>query len=163
MRKLWLSCAVLLLSAAWMAAQTGGGAGTSTQPAGQTAGTAGSQTGNMGGQSGTYAQNNSGQNSNKTTLEGCLSGSAGSYTLTANNGMTYQLQGKDNDLSKHVGQEVKVKGTAAAGASGSMSGASSNSAGTPAGAASQQTFEVSKVKKVSKTCTTGNTSNPSSR
>lgn len=113
----------------------------------------------MGAQSGTYGQNNS----DKTTLEGCLSGSEGNFTLTANNGTTYQLQGKDNKLSKHVGQEVKVKGTAAAGASGGMSGAASSSAGSATGAASQQTFEVSKVKKVSKTCTTGNTSNPSSR
>lgn len=165
MRKLWLVCATLLLSAAWMAAQTNAGAQTSgtAQSSGQTGATAqtgeSGQTGSMGGQNnGTYGQTNTQTSAGKTTLEGCLSGSSGNYTLTSNNGMTYQLQGNDSKLSKHVGQEVKVKGSAAVGATSGM-GTNQGAAST----ASQQAFEVSKVKKVSKTCTTGNTSNPSSR
>ena len=165
MRKLWVVCATLLLSAAWMAAQTSAGAQSSgtAQSGSQTGATAqtgqSGQTGNMGGQSnGTYGQNNSPNSASNTTLEGCLSGSSGNYTLTASNGMTYQLQGNTDKLNKHVGQEVKVKGSAAVGAtSGTESGQSAASTG------SQQAFQVSKVKKVSKTCTTGNTSNPSSR
>lgn len=163
MRKLWLVCATLLLSAAWMAAQTTAGGAAGTGQSGQTGSTAQTgqtgQTGNAGEQNnGTYGQNGSQSNAGKTTLEGCLSGSAGNYTLTANNGMTYQLQGNNDKLSKHVGQEVKVKGSAAVGASSGM-GTGQSAAST----ASQQAFQVSKLKKVSKTCTTGNTSNPSSR
>ena len=158
MRKLWLICATLLLSAAWMAAQTSAGSTSGTAQSGGQAGTT-AQTGNMGAQSGgTYGQNNSPSNASKTTLEGCLSGSEGNYTLTSNSGMTYQLQGNNNQLSKHVGQEVKVKGSAAVGAT---SGMGTNQ--SAAASASQQTFQVSKVKKVSKSCTTGNMSNPSSR
>ncbi len=162
MRKLWLVCATLLLSAAWMAAQTSAGAQTSGTPqsGAQTGATAQTgQTGNMGAQSnGTYGQNNSQSSAGNTTLEGCLSGSSGNYTLTANNGMTYQLQGNNDKLNKHVGQEVKVRGWAAVGASSGMETGQS-----AASTSSQQAFQVSKVKKVSKICTTGNTSNPSSR
>jgi hypothetical protein len=161
MRKLWLICATLLLSAAWMAAQTTSGSASGTAQSGQAGATAqtGTQTGNVGAQNnGTYGQNNSQSSAGKTTLEGCLSGTEGNYTLTANNGMTYELQGNNNQLNKHLGQEVKVKGSAAVGASSGM--ATGQSA---ASSASQQTFQVNKVKKLSKTCTTGNTSNPSSR
>ena len=165
MNKAWLACLLLLISAAWVAAQTSDTQTPgNTQSPGQTAGT---QTGNTGAQNtGDYGQTSSTENSgNKTTLEGCLSGSSGNYTLTANNGMTYRLQGDEKKLSKHTGQEVKVEGTAAAGASsGTAAGQSgSSTAGTTPGASSQQSLQVSKVKKVSKNCTTGNNSNPSSR
>lgn len=165
MRKLWLVCSVLLLSAAWVAAQSSSSNSSNSAPQSSTGQTASSaQTGNTGSQGGAYGQDSgSHSNANQTTLEGCLSGSSGNYTLTANNGMTYQLQGDDGKLSKHIGEEVKVKGSSAAGGSMSAGQGTSSSAGTAAGTSGQQTFEVSKVKKVSKTCTTGNTSNPSSR
>jgi hypothetical protein len=86
-----------------------------------------------------------------TTVEGCLSGSSGSYTLSAKNGTSYRLTGDTAKLSEHVGHEVKVTGTSSA--------ASPNAGGTATGTAgassSSQTLEVSSVKHISKTCQNG--------
>jgi len=84
----------------------------------------------------------------ETTVQGCLSGSAGSYTLTDKHGMSYQLTGDTAKLSEHVGHEVKVTGTTDSAASPSSGAASS----TPGSTSSQQTLQVSSVKHVSKTC-----------
>lgn len=157
MRNIWLVSLVVFISAAWLAAETAGRP--SATPA--TSSAAVSPQNSQGAEAPGSKQNPSSANSNassprapnKTSVEGCLSGSAGSYTLTANNGTTYQLQGKDADLSKHVGQEVKISGMPS----------SSGGTATAAGSSGAQALEVTKVKKVSKTCTTGNTSNPSSR
>ena len=87
----------------------------------------------------------------ETTVEGCLSGSSGSYTLTDKKGNTYQLTGDTAKLSQHVGHEVKVTGSTSAGAE-SASGAAAGAAGA---AGSQQTLQVASVKHVSKTCQSG--------
>lgn len=79
------------------------------------------------------------------TVEGCLSGSNGNFTLTDKTGMSYQLTGDTAKLSEHVGHEVKVTG---------MSGSSgSETAGGSAGAG--QSFQVSSVKHVAKSCKSG--------
>jgi hypothetical protein len=88
----------------------------------------------------------------ETTVEGCLSGSSGSYTLTDKNGTAYQLTGDTAKLSEHVGHEVKITGTAGSGASPSGSSGAASSAGS---AGSQQSLQVSSVKHVSKTCQSG--------
>lgn len=86
----------------------------------------------------------------QTAVQGCLSGSNGSYTLTDKNGTSYQLTGDTAKLSEHVGHEIKVTGT---------SSSASPSAGTASGSmghtgnSSQQSIEVSSVKHISKTCT----------
>ena len=102
-----------------------------------------------------YPQTGSHQTGNaaagQNTIQGCLEGSNGSYTLTADSGTAYQLQGDTSMLSKHVGHEVQITGTSSA-AGGSNSEASPN-AGTPGG--TQRTLTVDNVKHVSKTC--GNT------
>lgn len=41
-------------------------------------------------------------------IRGCLSGSAGNYTITDQNGMQYQINGPDNQLQARVGHEVEV-------------------------------------------------------
>jgi uncharacterized protein DUF5818 len=118
MRQLFLIVSVLLLGLSWAAAQQGAPG----------------------------AMGNTGQSSaatGQTTVEGCLSGSNGSYTLTAKNGSTYQLTGDTAKLSDHVGHEVKVTGTTSA-ATPSSNGAS--------GTMSSQTLEVTSVKHVSKSC-----------
>lgn len=103
-----------------------------------------------------YPQTGSSQTGNtaagQNTIQGCLQGSNGSYTLTADSGTTYQLQGDASMLSKHVGHEVQITGTSS-GAGRSSSEASPNE-GTAGG--TQQTLAVEHVKHVSKTC--GNTS-----
>lgn len=83
----------------------------------------------------------------QTTVEGCLSGSSGSYMLTDQNGTMYQLSGDTAKLSEHVGHEIKVTGTSSSG--GNAEPASGASAGA------QQTIQVSSVKHISKTCKSG--------
>ncbi len=165
---------VLLTSAAWLAAQTypnqtGTSGGTQTSPSG-------TQTSTMGSQS-----SNSNPSDSQNTLQGCLSGSNGNFILTDNSGNTYQLTGDTDDLGKHVGQEVKVKGNSAsssasgtsgagtAGATGAATGSGtatgtspsaqgsiSANTGTPgsSGTASVNSgiFNVSRVKKISNSC-----------
>jgi uncharacterized protein DUF5818 len=84
--------------------------------------------------------------SGKTTVEGCLQNSNGTYTLTDKSGTTYQLQGEGSKLSAHVGHEVKITGTT------SGSSATSSSMGTQAGGTQQSTLTVESMKHVSKTC-----------
>jgi hypothetical protein len=89
MMKTFLFGLVLLLSAAWIQAQ-------SQDP----------QTGSS----------HMGAKSGQTTVRGCLQGSDGSYTLTTSKGTMYQLQGDTSKLSAHVGHEVQITGTKASAA-----------------------------------------------
>lgn len=82
----------------------------------------------------------------QTTVQGCLQGSNGTYTLTDKSGTTYQLQGDTSKLSAHVGHEVQVTGTTSA------AGATSSSMGSQAGGAQQPTLTVQSMKHISKTC-----------
>src|SRR5213595_3949199 len=85
--------------------------------------------------------------SGQTTIEGCLQGSDGNYTLTDKSGTTYQLQGDTSKLSAHVGHEVQITGSTT-----SASSATSPTTGTPAGATPQPTMTVQSMKHLSKTC-----------
>jgi len=123
MRQVLLLVSVLLLGLSWAVAQDSSAAPSSSYPAQQSAG-----------------QSQSGA-SGQMTVEGCLSGSNGSFTLTDKNGMAYQLTGDTAKLSEHVGHEVKITGTSSA--SGSSASTSS---------ASGQTLQVSSMKHISKTC-----------
>jgi hypothetical protein len=116
MRHLFLLLSVLLLSVSWMAAQD---SSPSQKESSQTA--AGSQ----------------------TTVEGCVSSSAGKYMLTDSKGTSYELTGDTSKLADHVGHEVKITGTTSAG---------ENSSAGSMGAGASQSLEVSSVKHVSKTC-----------
>ena len=103
------------------------------------------------------ASNQTGTSSSQTSIEGCLQGSNGNFTLTDNSGTTYQLQGDASKLSKHVGQEVQITGSAAgSGAAGSAPTSGSSPASSATGtsqASSQPTFTVEKLKHKSDTCT----------
>ena|SRR5215472_9714783 len=121
MRQIFLILSIMLLGLTWAIAQDTTGA-TPSRAAGQSA-------------------------SGQTTVEGCLSGSNGNFTLTDKHGTTYQLTGDAATLSEHVGHEVKVTGTSSSG-TGAAGGAS-------AGAGSSPTLQVSSVKHVSKTCKSG--------
>jgi len=136
MRQLLLLVSVLLLGLSWAVAQDS----TSSTPSSSSTGSAQSDSSANSGQ--TSRTGTGGQ----MTVEGCLSGSNGNFTLTDKNGMAYQLTGDTAKLSDHVGHEIKVTGTSASGA-----GAES-STGAAAGSAAGQTLQVSSVKHVSKTC-----------
>jgi hypothetical protein len=119
MRQIFLILSIMLLGLTWAVAQDSTGATPSR--AGQSA-------------------------SGQTTVEGCLSGSNGNFTLTDKHGTTYQLTGDTATLTEHVGHEVKVTGTPSSGAAGESASA---------GAGSSQTLQVSSVKHISKTCKSG--------
>lgn len=128
MRQLFLILSVLVLGVSWVAAQN-----PSTQTSSGSSG---------------YGQTHSASSGEKT-VEGCLSGSNGSYTLTAKNGTTYQLMGDASQLGEHVGHEVKVTGTmnSAASTGTEASGSMGNNA--------SHTLEVTSVKHISKSCKAG--------
>lgn len=149
MSKVFLCAALLLLSVSWVVAQQD-----STSPS-----SAGSQAGSSASQSSTAQTGSSTSSGNETTIQGCLSGSAGSYTLTDNAGISYQLTGDTSQLAKHVNEEVSIRGTqSAASAAGSSANPStsannpSSSAGSSTSGASAQSFSVTHVKKISDTC-----------
>jgi hypothetical protein len=91
------------------------------------------------------------------TVQGCLGGSSGSYTLTDKNGNSFQLTGDNAKLSEHVGHEVKVTGTSSSASPSPSAGTASGTMGQSS-SSSQQAIEVSSVKHISKTCKNGGTS-----
>jgi Protein of unknown function (DUF5818) len=94
-----------------------------------------------------YPQTNPGSGTaGPTTIQGCLQESNGNYTLTSDSGMTYQLQGPSSTLSKHVGHEVRITGSA------SSAGSSSSETSGEASGKSQETLTVDNLKHISKTC-----------
>jgi hypothetical protein len=120
---------VLLLSITWVVAQDS-----------STEGSQSSQPGSSSSQSdqSSSTQASSGMSSgSETSIEGCLNGSAGSYTLTSSTGSTYQLTGSTDDLSQHVNQQVRLKGTPiAVSASASTSPSGTSSSSTPSSSTS---------------------------
>jgi hypothetical protein len=92
--------------------------------------------------------------SNKTSVQGCLSGSAGNYTLTDSSGTKYQLSGDTSKLSAHVGHEVQITGTT------SQSGTPSSTASGTSSSTGQQTLNVSGVKHISSTCSSSSSTKP---
>ena len=142
MRQLLLLVSVLLLGLSWAIAQD------STTPSSHSP-TGSAHSSDSMGHSGQTARTGAG---GQMTVEGCLNGSSGSFTLTDKNGTSYQLTGDTAKLSQHVGHEVKITGT-----SGSASAGASGSTETPASgtAAAGQTLEVTSIKHISKTCKSG--------
>jgi hypothetical protein len=148
MKKLCALIAALLLSAVWVFAQD----------AAQTASSASSQT----------------SSASEMTVEGCLAGAAGNFTLTDNAGKSYQLQGNTSKLANQIGHQVRIKGTQSVAASattpsGDTASASTGTSGSTAssGAASKPSenadassasasaaiqFNVRSVEKVSDSC-----------
>ena len=98
---------VLLLSAAWLQAQQ--------YP----------QTGS--------SQSGSSASAQASTVQGCLQGSNGNFTLTDNADTTYQIQGDTSKLTEHVGHEVRITGTTStsSSASGSTPGQTGSTTSTP--------------------------------
>src|SRR5215471_9619391 len=135
MARICLLVLTLLVSAAWVQAQ-------SQYPQSNP------------GQTGTSTSGTSGE----TTVQGCLQGSSGNYTLTSDTGTTYQLQGDTSKLSKHVGHEVEIKGATSASSSAvtSSGGTNPSTSTSTSTAGGSQTLNVDKVKHISTTCTKTN-------
>ena len=138
-----LLLSVLLLGVTWVAAQD------TSSPSQSPSSSGSSQTGSAtsGSSQSSSGQMGSESSGSKQSVEGCLSGSDGKYTLTDKQGTTYQLTGDTSKLAEHVGHEVKI--------TGSSSGAGSASAGSSASSGGGQTLDVKSVKHVSKTCSSG--------
>ncbi len=166
MRKTSLITAILLLSAVWAVAQTSpssspqsttppassqtspSSTSPSQQPATPDASSTTTQT--------TTTQTTQTSSDSGNSIEGCLSGSAGSWTLTDQSGKTWQLAGDTSKLSDHVGHQVRITGTdnsssaSSSGSTGSSPSSSASGAGSSSG--SQSTFNVQKVKMISSSC-----------
>ena len=170
MRKTSLITAILLLSAVWAVAQTSpssspqstapnassqqstspSSASPTQQPAAPDTSSTTTQT--------TTTQTTQTSTDSANSIEGCLNGSAGNWTLTDQAGKTYQLSGDTSKLSDHVGHQVRIMGTdnSSSATSSGSAGSSPNSSATGAGSSSgsQSTFTVQKVKMISSSCPT---------
>ena len=83
------------------------------------------------------------------TIEGCLEGSDGSYTLTDRYGRTYQLGSETSAPAAYVGREVQVT------TSTPTAVALAKSVGGAEAAAEQPLLTVEQVKSLSGTCQSG--------
>ena len=96
-----------------------------------------------GGTSGIAANTSAGKDS-IYSIEGCLSGYAGSFMLTDATGKSYTLAGDTSKLGDQVGRQVRISGTPEGfDGSGNL------------GSSSDKTFTVKKVKTISSSCSTG--------
>lgn len=186
MRKMFFITLILLIAVGWAVAQNPSTPPMSEQPGAQSPsqnpanpgvqpGAPGQQQPGMPGEVGqqpTTPADQAGQDASASaagsTVEGCLGGNAGTFTIIDKSGTTYQLQipaGADTSkLNQHIGEEVRVTGTMAnAKQPGDTSAASSTSASGAAGAsASKPSIAVTKIDKVADKCTS-NVQNPPSK
>jgi hypothetical protein len=79
------------------------------------------------------------------TVEGCLQGSDGHYTITEKSGRTHGLLGDMSKLTAHIGHEVQITGTSGPGAIGS-------GIGSDATGIDQPILTVGHVKDISGAC-----------
>jgi hypothetical protein len=113
-----------------------------------------------------WAQDSSAQSSTSTassssansgTIQGCLNGSGGNYTLTQDStGTVFKLVGNADVLKEHVGHEVAVTGQMAGDTSSSTSApdqqASPSSGSADTNGSGASTLQVSDVKMISRHC-----------
>ena len=97
-----------------------------------------------------YNQESNGKSGADRSVQGCLSESSGSYTLTSDTGKTYMLGGDTSKLAEHVGHEVLITGTRKS--AGNMTAPSGETAGAMSNQANEPMLDVVSVKHVSKTC-----------
>jgi hypothetical protein len=101
------------------------------------------------------------------SVEGCLGGAAGKFTIIDKAGTTYDLQlpasADSSKLNSHIGQEVRVSGTmsnaksSSTGTDASAASASSQTATGASASSSHPSISVTKIDKVSDTCSTNTT------
>ena len=81
------------------------------------------------------------------TVQGCLQGSDGNYTITEKSGRTYSILGDMSKLTAHIGHEVQITGTSGPGAIGS-------GIGSDATGIDQPVLTVGQVRHISGACQT---------
>lgn len=138
MKKIILVLAAFLCCSLWAFAQTDNSA---AQPntAGQTAGAPGSSA--------------TSGSSSAMTVDGCLSGSAGNYTLKDKaSGTTYTLAGDTSKLAKHIGHEVQVTGTASGSGSSASSASNATASGNTSALGGNMTLNVTSFKHIATSC-----------
>jgi hypothetical protein len=89
-----------------------------------------------------------------SVIRGCLSGSAGNYTITDLNGMQYTIAGPDNELQARVGHEIEVT-------TRQEQSSQSTSQGDQTTSGSSSSVQVSNVRDVSATCKVGSSTGTS--
>ena len=101
----------------------------------------------------------------QVTVQGCLGGSPGNFTLLGPDGATYQLQGNDDQLKEHVGHTVAVTGTVGTGTSTTTSGTTSepNGASSSDTTGEQRTLSVGSLQHISSSCKQTSTTGSSKR
>jgi hypothetical protein len=88
-----------------------------------------------------------------TTVQGCLSKSAGDFILAEDSGQNYQLAGDTSQLAGLIGKEVQVSGMAMSNGGQDPSSMSSDNADSSSGPASSfAQISVSKVRKIANVC-----------
>jgi hypothetical protein len=151
-----LFLAVLLLGTSWAVAQNQSQTSPSTTSPSATQTSPSSNAGqtspdDMGSQTGSDHQM-SPTSSGDTSVQGCLSGSDGNYTLTDKSGTSYRLTGDTAKLSEHIGHEVKITGSTASSSAATGNGSGTDSMG---GSPGSKQLQVSSVKHIAKTCQSG--------
>jgi Protein of unknown function (DUF5818) len=86
------------------------------------------------------------------TVEGCLSGSAGTFTLHDKAGSIYTITGDASKLAAHVGQEVRVTGSANGAAIEAGAAGSSETTASSGTTAAFESMHVSALTKVAGSC-----------
>jgi hypothetical protein len=94
------------------------------------------------------SQSSKTEQTSSNVIRGCLSGSAGNYTVTDQNGTQYSIAGPDNQLAARVGHEIEIT-------TRQDQSSESNSQGDQATAKSANSVQVSDVRDISSTCKTG--------
>src|SRR5262245_9127862 len=138
MRKMYLITTMLLLSAVWVVAQTTPSTPQSTtpgaaQPASPQSASPSSTLPSQQPAAPDTTQTSQNSNDSSASIEGCLNGSAGSFTLTDQTGKSWQLAGDTSKLSDHVGHQVRISGSEAGKSGGDSSSAASGGASSSAG------------------------------
>lgn len=152
MRKLYLITSILLLSSVWLVAQSSPATQQPSTDQSSPSATSPSQTS----PTQSTAPDTTQTSTSNTSIEGCLSGSSGNFSLTDTAGKTWQLSGDTSKLTEHVGHEVRITGSEAGGSSsGAGAAGSSASAGAGGASGSQSSFTVQKVKMISSSCPKG--------
>jgi hypothetical protein len=94
------------------------------------------------------AQTSKTEQTSSSVIRGCLSGSAGNYTITDQNGMQYTIAGPDNELQARVGHEIEVT-------TRQEQSSQSTSQGDQSTSGSSNSVQVSNVRDISSTCKIG--------